>query len=82
MLELVMKSFTTVYVIRLVLNHNLFISKLIIEIKFLRIHIEINGKEKSNFLNISKPVSLNPIKSSFKFLAIYYIRLRKRFQYF
>jgi len=47
MLELIIKSFTAIYIIRLVLKHNLFISKLIIEIKFLGIHIEINSKEKS-----------------------------------
>ena len=47
MLELMIKSFATIYIIRLVLKHNLFISKLIIKIKFLGIHIELNGKEKS-----------------------------------
>ncbi|RMD01088.1 hypothetical protein D9O40_08960 [Clostridium autoethanogenum] len=48
MLKLIIKSLTTLYIIRLVLKHNLFISKLIIEIKFLGIHIEINGKEKKH----------------------------------
>ncbi|WP_169735836.1 hypothetical protein [Clostridium lundense] len=48
MLELIIKSFTTIYIIRLVLEHNLFISKLIIKIKFLGIHIELNGKEKKH----------------------------------
>lgn len=48
MLELIIKSFATIYIIRLVLKHNLFISKLIIKIKFLGVHIEINGKEKKH----------------------------------
>ncbi|WP_171011422.1 hypothetical protein [Haloimpatiens lingqiaonensis] len=43
MLELTIKSFVTIYIIKLVLKHNLFISKLIIKIKFLGIHIELNG---------------------------------------
>ncbi len=47
MLELTIKSFVTIYIIKLVLKHNLFISKLIIKIKFLGVHIEVNGKEKS-----------------------------------
>ena len=33
---------------QLILKHNLFISKLIINIKFLGIHIEIDGKEKKH----------------------------------
>ncbi|MGY0373355.1 hypothetical protein [Clostridium sp. JNZ J1-5] len=48
MLELMIKSFATIYIIRLVLKHNFFISKLIIKIKFLGIHIELNGKEKKH----------------------------------
>ncbi|MBU5593098.1 hypothetical protein KQI89_15215 [Clostridium sp. MSJ-4] len=48
MLELTIKSFVTIYIIKLVLKHNLFISKLIIKIKFLGIHIELNGKEKKH----------------------------------
>ena len=48
MLELAIKSFFAIYIIRLVLKHNLFISKLIIKIKFLGIHMEINGKEKKH----------------------------------
>lgn len=48
MLELMIKSFATIYIIRLVLKHNLFISKLTIKIKFLGIHIELNGKEKKH----------------------------------
>jgi len=48
MLDLTVKSFVTIYIIKLVLQHNLFISKLIIKIKFLGIHIELNGKEKKH----------------------------------
>ena len=48
MLELIIKSFVTLYIIRLVLKHNLFISKMIIETKFLGVHIEINSKEKKH----------------------------------
>jgi hypothetical protein len=48
MLELIIKSFATIYIIRVVLKHNLFISKLIIKIKFLGIHIELDGKEKKH----------------------------------
>ncbi|PWL52184.1 MAG: hypothetical protein DBY38_11450 [Clostridium cadaveris] len=39
MLELTIKSFVAIYIIRLVLKHNLFISKLIIKIKFLASHL-------------------------------------------
>ncbi|MBU3136179.1 hypothetical protein KPL39_07835 [Clostridium gasigenes] len=48
MLELIIKSVSTIYIIRLVLKHNLFVSKLIIKVKFLGIHIELNGKEKKH----------------------------------
>ena len=48
MLELTIKGFFTIYIIRLILKHNLFISKLIIKTKFLGVHIEINGKEKKH----------------------------------
>lgn len=48
MLELTIKSFVTIYIIKLVLQHYLFISKLIIKIKFLGIHIEFNVKEKKH----------------------------------
>ena len=48
MLELTIKSFVTIYIIKLVLKHNLFISKLVIKINFLGIHIELNGKEKKH----------------------------------
>ncbi|WP_286909517.1 MULTISPECIES: hypothetical protein [Clostridium] len=48
MLELTIKSFVTIYIIKLVLKNNLFISKLVIKVKFLGIHIEVNGKEKKH----------------------------------
>lgn len=48
MLELTIKSLVTIYIIKLVLKHNLFISQLIIKIKFLGIHLELNGKEKKH----------------------------------
>lgn len=48
MLELIIKNLTVLYIVRLVLRHNLFVSNLIIEIKFLGIHIEVNGKEKKH----------------------------------
>ena len=48
MLELIIKSFVAVYIIRLVLKHNLFISKLIIKVNFLGIQIEVNGEEKKH----------------------------------
>ena len=48
MLELMIKSIVALYIIKLVLKHNLFISKLIIKIKFLGIHIEIDSKEKKH----------------------------------
>jgi len=48
MLELIIKSIAVIYIVRLVLKHNLFVSNLIIEIKFLGIHIEINSKEKKH----------------------------------
>ena len=48
MLELIIKGLITIYIIRLVLKHNLFVSKLIIKINFLGLHIELNGKEKKH----------------------------------
>lgn len=48
MLELIIKSFVAIYIIRLVLKHNLFVSKLIIKIRFLGLHIELNGKKKKH----------------------------------
>ena len=37
-----------VYIIRLLIKHNLFVSKLIIKAKFLGIHVEIESKEKKH----------------------------------
>ncbi|MDT8717730.1 hypothetical protein IAI10_13760 [Clostridium sp. 19966] len=48
MLDLIVKSFATIYIIRIVLKYDLFISKLIIKINFLGIHIEVNSKEKKH----------------------------------
>ncbi|MBE6056856.1 MAG: hypothetical protein E7217_08225 [Clostridium sp.] len=48
MIELTIKSFVTIYIIKLILQHNLFISKLTIKIKFLGIHIELHDKEKKH----------------------------------
>ena len=48
MLELIIKGLIAIYIIRLVLKHNLFVSKLIIKINFLGLHIELNGKEKKH----------------------------------
>ncbi|GKU24320.1 hypothetical protein CFB3_25310 [Clostridium folliculivorans] len=47
-LELIIKSVTILYIIRLVLKNNLFVSKLVIKVKFLGIHIEIDSKEKKH----------------------------------
>jgi len=47
MLELTIKSFVTIYIIKLVLKHNLFIHYLKIKIKFLGLDIEVKSKEKS-----------------------------------
>ncbi|MGL4874782.1 MAG: hypothetical protein ACRC30_09055 [Clostridium sp.] len=47
MLELIIKSFVLIYIIRLVLKHNLFIHHLKIKIKILGLDIEIKSKEKS-----------------------------------
>ena len=48
MIELIIKSCVSVYIARLVLKHNLFVSKLIIKIKFIGLHIELNGKKKKH----------------------------------
>ncbi len=47
MLELTIKSFVTIYIIKLVLKHNLFIHHLKIKVKFLGLDIEVKSKEKS-----------------------------------
>ena len=46
MLELIIKSFVVIYIIRLVLKHNLFIHYLKISIKFIGLDIEIKSKQK------------------------------------
>ncbi len=47
MLELTIKSFVTIYIIKLVLKHNLFIHHLKIKVKFLGLDVEVKSKEKS-----------------------------------
>lgn len=47
MLELMIKGFFAIYIIRLVLKHNLFIYYLKISVKFIGLDIEIKSKEKS-----------------------------------
>jgi hypothetical protein len=47
MLELLIKSFSTIYIIRLILKHNLFINYLKIKVKFIGLDIEIRSKQKS-----------------------------------
>jgi hypothetical protein len=46
MFELTIKSFVIIYIIRLVLNHNLFIYYLKISVRFIGLDIEIKSKEK------------------------------------
>jgi hypothetical protein len=46
MLELTIKSIFAIYIIRLVLKHNLFIHYLKISIKFIGLDIEIKSKQK------------------------------------
>ena len=48
MLELIIKGLIVIYIIRLVLKHNIFVYKLIIKINFLGLHIELNSKEKKH----------------------------------
>ncbi|WP_163215919.1 hypothetical protein [Clostridium thermarum] len=47
MLETLLKCVTVVYIIRLVLQHNLFVYHLKIEIRFIGLNIEAKSKEKS-----------------------------------
>ncbi|WP_286907649.1 hypothetical protein [Clostridium sp. UBA1652] len=47
MLDTLIKCISLIYVIRLILKHNLFIHHLKIKIKFLGLDIEVKGKEKS-----------------------------------
>ena len=46
MLELIIKSFVVIYIIRLVLKHNLFIHYLKISVKFIGLDFEIKSKQK------------------------------------
>ena len=46
MFELIIKSFVVIYIIRLVLKHNLFIYYLKIPVKLIGLDIEIKSKEK------------------------------------
>ena len=45
-LELIIKSFVVVYIIRLVLIHNLFVHYLKISVKLIGLDIEIKSKKK------------------------------------
>lgn len=47
MFDTLIKCISIIYVIRLVLNHNLFIHHLKIKIKLLSLDIEVKSKEKS-----------------------------------
>ena len=48
MLELIIIGIIIVYIIKTVLKHNLFISKIKIKIKFLGLDIEIHSKKKKH----------------------------------
>lgn len=48
MLELIIIGIIIVYIIKTVLKHNLFISKIKIKIKFLGLDIEIHNKKKKH----------------------------------
>ena len=47
MFDTFIKCIAIIYIIRLVLKHNLFIHHLKIKIKFLGLYIEVKSKEKS-----------------------------------
>ncbi|WP_238907630.1 hypothetical protein [Clostridium sp. YIM B02506] len=47
MFDTFIKCISIIYVIRLILKHNIFIHHLKIKIKFLGLDIEVKGKEKS-----------------------------------
>jgi hypothetical protein len=47
MFDTLIKCISIIYVIRLILKHNIFIHHLKIKIKFLGLDIEVKGKEKS-----------------------------------
>lgn len=46
MLELIIKSCIVIYIIRLVLKHNLFVHYVNISVKFIGLDIEIKSKQK------------------------------------
>ena len=46
MLELIIKSCIVIYIIRLVLKHNLFVHYVKIPVKFIGLDIEIKSKQK------------------------------------
>lgn len=46
MIELIIKSCVSVYIVRLVLKHNLFVHYLKISVKFIGLDIEIKSKQK------------------------------------
>ncbi|MEG0775606.1 hypothetical protein [Clostridium sp.] len=48
MLKLIIIGGFAIYVIKLALKHNIFISSMLINLKFLGLHIEINSKEKKH----------------------------------
>lgn len=48
MLELTIISILIIYIIKLILKHNIFISNIKINIKFIGLNIEIQSKEKKH----------------------------------
>lgn len=48
MLELIIMSILIIYIIKLILKHNVFISTIKINIKFIGLNIEIQSKEKKH----------------------------------
>ncbi|OSA93878.1 hypothetical protein B2H85_18545 [Clostridium botulinum] len=48
MLELLIKGVFVVYIISLILKHNLFISTIKIKVRFLGLDIEVDSKEKKH----------------------------------
>lgn len=47
MLDTFIKCISAIYIIKLVLKHNLFIHQLKIKVKFIGLDIEVKSKEKS-----------------------------------
>lgn len=48
MLYTIIKGIFVIYIIRLILKHDLFISTIKIKVKFLGLDIEVQGKEKKH----------------------------------